>query len=260
MRIITLFIALNSFVGSAQLDTTIYEMDGVPVPHNDGWGWFDLANNQLSDSLFFHDFLPPQQAFADMYVLKNDSLWGALDGSGFEVLPFVYDSILVMNGHIFTKNEGVWNYRQQFFEEDDVNQVVQFDSLFSDGAYVYLYAGGKTGLITPSGVFFPPTYASIHPLTNFNGVGEREEFGYYMVLDGGQYNLLDETGKALLPPNVWDLRSAQKGIFEFRRGDLPEYYSMYSNEIIRPNGRDIVFYGSLGYKMYNESKSKGMLC
>lgn len=62
-----------------------------------------------------------------------------------------------------------------------------------------------------------------------------------------------------MPENVWDLRCTEDGIFEFRRGEFPEYYSPYSNEIISPNGCDIVFYGGLGYKIYNESKTKGVL-
>lgn len=268
MRILTLFIALSSFCVSAQLDSNAFEMDGVPVPHNQGWGWYDLANRRMSDSLFFQDFLRPQNADASLFVLKNDSLWGALDGGGWEILPFEFDSILVINGHFLTQKAGVWSYTQWFYSEggrdskevtQEVTQVIQFDSLFSDGANIYIYSNGKTGLITPSGALFQPIYASIHPITDNNKLFNREEFGYYMVLDGKQFNLLDEAGKALLPSNVWDLRSAQTGIFEFRRGEQPEYYSMYSNEIITPNGRDIVFYGAIGYKMYTESKSKGVL-
>lgn len=232
------------------------EPDYIPLKRGDRWVWYNISNDSISDELHFTDFIQSEKEYGSSFVLKNDSMWGIMDGVGNELIPFIYDSIILVNDYLFTQSNQQWTYHQSTGISDTFIPL-QLDSVYVRDGRVYLYANGKTGMILESSILVKPKYDAIHSFScgiDLNGIE-----GYVMTIDGDNFNLLDQEGEELLPENVWDLRCTEDQVFEFRRDENPEYYSPYSKEIITPNGRDIIFYRYQGYKIYSEDKSTAEL-
>lgn len=248
----------GSIGDTTQLDSLWIAPDFLPIPKNGGWLWYDIANDRAADSVHITDFILPESGFHQEFVVKNDSMWGILSGDGYEIVPFLYDSIIYIDQQLITLSNGVWNYHYQTFSEldGDFGEMIDslipisFDSLFCNGSEIYYFDQGKTGMILLNGTVILPKYDGIHPFTNTVSTG------FYLTLLGEVYNLLDNSGEELLPPGVWDLRNTEDGVFEFRRDQNPEFYIPYMDEFIRPNGRDVIFYANEGYKIYNEEKTR----
>lgn len=230
---------------------TLLEQDFIPLKQNDGWAWYDISNDSTSQDYFFTDYIKTKNGYSGRFVLKNDSMWGVMNSFGEEHTPFIYDSIILVNNYLFTRSDEQWTYHFANNAEDSLIQL-ELDSVFSIDNKLYLYANGKTGMILESGALVRPKYDGMHKFVC--GIASYSAWRFTMTIDGADFNLLDQDGKELLPKNVWDLRCTEDQVFEFRRGEHPEYYSPYSEEIISPNGRDIIFYRHLGYKIYSEDK------
>ena len=249
--------AVGTTLDGSQIGSFWDEPDCFPLKKNGGWVWYDIENDSISNEYFFTDYVQPSTGYCESFVLKNDSMWGMMSGYDVERLPFMYDSVIYINDNVLTQTDDVWSCHQWNLDGSDTLITIDFDSLYADNGLMYFYSGGKTGLILKSNVIVEAKYDVIH--TFECGHGLYESFQYLMTLTGSEFNLLDEQGKELLPKNVWDLRCTEDKIFEFRRGVHPEYYSTYLDEIISPNGRDIIFYGRRGYKIYAEDKATSEL-
>lgn len=249
--------AVGDTLDDSQIGSFWNEPDCFPLKKNGGWVWYDIENDSISEEYFFTDYVQPSNGYCESFVLKNDSMWGMMSGYDEESLPFIYDSVIYINEIVLTQTDHVWSYHQRNLDGRDTLIMIDFDSLYADNGLVYFYSGGKTGLFLRSNVIVEAKYDAIH--TFECGHNRYDNFQYLMTLTGSEFNLLDEQGKKLLPKNVLDLRCTEDNIFEFRRGVHPEYYSIYTDEIISPNGRDIIFYGRRGYKIYSEDKTTSEL-
>lgn len=233
------------------------EPDCFPLKKNGGWVWYDISNDSISNKHFFTDYVHPKNGYCENFVLKNDSMWGMMSGYDVESLPFIYDSVIFINEFTFTQTDDVWSYHQTRIDGPDTLISIELDSLYDHNGTTYFYAKGKTGMILRDEGVIPAKYDAIHAFDcNYDAYNN---WRYLMTLTGKEFNLLDPQGKEVLPKNVWDLRCTEDNIFEFRRGVHPEYYSPYSNEIISPDGRDIIFYNGRNYKIYSEDKSTSEL-
>lgn len=245
-----------SFSSAAQMDMDFSGSEFVPIPQNGTWAWYDVANDSISAEYVFTDFMKPKSGYTSDFVLKNDSLWGIMSSAGGEREPFLYDSIIFHNPRLITLSKNQWSYHYASDSGNDSLIAIYFDSLYFDGTHMYLYHAGKTGLITDYGTVIATKYDAIHPFDCSQGASESS---YLMTIKGTEFNLLNYDGSELLPIGVWDLRCTEDGVFEFRRDEFPEYFVPYMEEFIRPNGHDIVFYGSEGYKIYSADKTQAEL-
>lgn len=266
IRLSWIVCCLISTISWCQLDSLSSELDAlndealyVPVTIDGQWIWYDIANNRPSDSVHITDIVQPELGFNYQFILKNDSLWGVLSSSGYIVVPFQYDSVISISNHLMTLSNGEWSYHKRLQYDSFRDEVsdslipISFDSLYFDGTELYLFHQGKTGMILVNGSLIPPKYDGIQ---RFSCTGSTIESMHYLSLLGENYNLLNEDGEELLPTGVVDLRCTEDGVVEFKRGEHPEFYVPYTKEFLRPNGRDIIFYGNLGHKIYNEEKTK----
>lgn len=253
--------AIDSF--SLQPDYAPVTIDGRPV-------WYDLMNRRASDSVQISAFVQPPNGYNPSFIVKNDSLWGMLNNYGDEELPFLYDSIVRFNNFLFARKGEVWSFREPdviFYDGpngvdvmasaalEDVWTPISFDSLYFDGKDLFLFDKGKTGMILEDGTIISPEYDGI----------QRIQYGFYgaydmfLTLSGKYYNLLDGKGNEILSKGAWDLRETEDGVFEYLIGDHPEYYVPYLGTFVKPKGRDVIFYGMSGYKIYSEDKSTSEL-
>ncbi len=277
-KILVAFFCLLSFFGASQWDVVasegdsfLLEPDYVPIEINGQLVWYDVMNQRASDSIRITDLVQPTSGYNSAFILKNDSLWGMLNGYGEVELPFAYDSIIKYNNFTLVLQNGNWSFRKPgYIFNDGPNQTdylsteeiedkwvsISFDSIYFNGTELYLFDNEKTGMILENGTIIPTKYDGIQRLHS-------ELWGRYssflLTLSGDYYNLLDEKGNKLLPEGVCDLRATEDGVCEFLRGDNPEYYIPYTRTFVKPNGRDIIFYRDLGYKIYSEHKSKSEL-
>ncbi|MDG1333560.1 MAG: WG repeat-containing protein [Crocinitomicaceae bacterium] len=263
MRIALILLCLIPLFSWSQDDSTsveagsiVLDPDFVPLKQDGRWVWYDIVNEKASDSIYISDFAEQESGVHWSYVLKDSSHWGALNYRGDTVCAFAYDSLIFVDNKRLTKFNDQWSYHYYGEFAFDSLIPISFDSLFFDGADIYLFDQGKTGMILSNGTVIEAKYDGIHEFSC--DYGYRYE-RFFMSLNGVDYNLLNEQGEELLPSGVWDLRCTEDGVFEFRRGNNPEFYIPDWYEFIKPNGRDIVFYGSDGYKIYNDEKTKSEL-
>lgn len=269
-RLFTVLFCLTAFLGRSQWvdegvpfeeDNTWIPRDFVPIQLNGEWFLYDLIAKEPSDSIRITDFVQPSSGFAATFVVKNDSLWGVLNSFGEEEYPFIYDSVIQCKYALFTLQENSWSYHKPLYTdaegaESEVLVPIVFDSLYDDGTNVYYFNKGKTGIILLNGTIVESKYDGIQRLDARLWRNFRQ---YLITISGNHYNLLNDSGEELLPEGVWDLRTTEDGVFEFLRGDFPEYYIPYLQTFVKPNGRDVVFYDELGYKIYSDDKTSSQL-
>jgi hypothetical protein len=263
IRFILCLFCLISLVSWSQSDRTSVEFDStevqpefVPLKLEGKWVWYDIANNRPSDSIYISDFAEVGSGAYNSFIVKDSTHWGMMTSWGDTLRPFIFDSIIQFGGHLLTLSEEEWNYHTWNIDYSDSIIPISFDSIYYTGNDLYYYDQGKTGLIRSGGSIIPANYDGIHAFQCTSGTS-RDPF--LMSLNGSEYNLINSDGEEVLPKDVWDLRCTEDGFFEFRRGEHPEFYLPYNKEIVSPNGRDIIFYSELGYKIYSEDKSRSEL-
>jgi len=263
MRFSLILVCLIPWFLWSQVDTTTFEIDTiqlepdfVPLKIDGEWKWYDIVNNNASDSIFITDCAYSEFTFSSSFVVKDSSHWGILSSSGDTICAFAYDSIIYIDNQLLTKFNDQWSYHSWNDGRADSLIQVTFDSLYFNGKDIYLFDKGKTGLIRRNRTVIQPKYDGIHEFSCSSGGGYEP---FYMSLAGEEYNLLNWEGEEILPKGVWDLRCTEDGVFEFKRGELSEFYSPDLEEFIQPNGRDVIFYNKLGYKIYNDDNTKGEL-
>lgn len=239
-----------------EIDSIPLEVDFVPLKLDGEWLWYDIANDKVSDSIQITNFAQTQSGLYTAYIVRDSSHWGMLSSRGDTLRPFAYDSIIVLGNELFTLFDNQWSYHLSNDLVWDSLIPVSFDSLYKSGGDIYLFHDGKTGIVTEYGSLIPAKYDQIHRFGCNSGMSFDV---YYMSILGNEYNLVSVDGEELLPDGIWDLRCTEDAIFEFRRGNHPEYYLPHLDEIVSPNGRDIIFYDDRAYKIFNEDKSRSEL-
>ncbi|MFT5858866.1 MAG: hypothetical protein ACI865_000960 [Flavobacteriaceae bacterium] len=230
-------------VDSSTIDTS-EEPTILPIKTIKGWQLMNPRLATIDASRIFSEFQWPTSGVTDYFILKKDNYWGAIDMWDYELLPFIYDTIIDNKGNWLAKKDSIWEYHLP-----GETLLIKADSIFLDDQLLYYFYNGKTGLFKEADHISSPKYDLIHPFKCANHLSSQKP--YYLVKDGGFFNLHKDSSLCL-PSGVIDVRCNDFEVFEFYRSSKVEYFFSSTGEILTPDGREVVIYNDSEYKIYDE--------
>lgn len=201
--------------------------------------WIDFKNS--------NDFI---------YVVKNQGRFGMIDLDGKLIEPFVYDSIVKHKSYVVAWKNGAFDY---CYYNEKTHKQIQADSVQILGEQLYYYRNGFLGIVDNQ-LLIEPLYKALRPWRLFSTDFDLElnRQYYFAVMPNNDLQILNSTGRELLPSGVQQINEVSFGIIRFYDG-VWKYYLSKPDRIVSSDGNDIIFYSQYIYKKYNANRTKSTL-
>lgn len=188
-----------------------------------------------------------------IYVAKRKERFGLLDIYGNQIEPFVYQNVRRYDQFIVLEKNGRYDV---VLSSEIKFKNLEIDSFRLLNNELYYFKNGLIGLITRE-LQIPAKYKAIRPWRLFNKdwiYREHRDF-FLAVLPNNDLQLLDNSGRSLLPGGVQHINEISHGIVRFYDG-IWKYYLPTRDVIISSHGNDVIFYNQHTYKEYNVERTR----
>ena len=181
---------------------------------NDGCEMYDISNKVILFPNKYDDLIP---VAADLLIAKLNGKYGAIDISGKQMEPFIYDDMWVDdvpdNMFCYLSRPPYANYKivpelTSYLSPKVSSYWFQSSDYYNDkprNAKKILSAikGGKHYLLDPKNILATPSEGYDAIIDSYGGGAVIDRNGI-IIKNGGKYGLIDLSGRELIPP-VYDI-------------------------------------------------------